>query len=88
MNKNEFVKKLSFELNLSQNLCNKIIKKQYEILRRELITGGEVNFKNLGRVFVSVKREKILKINNKEYLIPQKSEPKIKLYKNFKNIVK
>ena len=88
MNKNEFVRELSFELNLPQNLCLKIVKKQYEILRRELLIGKQIAFKNLGKVYVNVKKERILKVKNKEYLIPQKSEPKVKLYKNFKNIVK
>lgn len=88
MNKNDFVRILSLELNLPRNFCKNILNKQLSIIKQELVTGGDIVFKNLGRVFVDVKRERILKINNKEYLIPQRNETKIKLFKGFKNIVK
>ena len=88
MNKSEFVKKLSLELNLPIRFCKDFVNREFLIVKRELNVGGEVNFKNLGRLFVETKKERILKINSKEYLLPQKNEPKIKLYRSFKNIVK
>ena len=88
MNKNEFVKELSEKLNLPIKFCKNLLNLEFDIVKRQLNTGGEICFKNLGRVFVGVKRERILKVNKKEYLIPQKNETKIKLFKSFKNIVK
>lgn len=88
MNKNEFIKSLSLELNLPIRLCRKVLNTQFNIVKRELNTGGELNFKEVGRLFVNIKKERVLKINNKQYLLPQKNEPKIRLYKSFKNIVK
>ena len=88
MNKNEFIKCISLQINLPIRVCRNFLKAQFNIIKRELNTGGELNFKNIGRLFVNVKKERILKINNKNYLLPQKNEPKIKLYRGFKNIVK
>ena len=88
MNKTEFVKELSLELDLPITFCEKLLEKEFLIIKKQLNTGGEIVFKNLGRLFVNVKSERILKINNKEYLIPQKNETRIKLFKGFKNIVK
>ena len=88
MNKNEFIKNLSLEINMPIRFCRGLLNKQFDIIKRELNTGGYINFKDIGKLFVNIKRERILKINNRTYLIPQKNEPKVKLYKSFKNIVK
>ena len=88
MNKKEFVKELSFQLNMPISFCNNILNKELSIIKKELLTGNIIVFKNLGKIFVNTRRERVLKLNKKEYLLPQKNETKIKLFKDFKNIVK
>ena len=88
MNKCEFLRRLSLETGLSVNMCSQVLKSGVEIVKSELNTGGEVVFRDFGRIFAITRGERFFRIDKREFLVPARIETKIKLFRGFKNIVK
>ena len=89
MNKNEFVNKLSLVSNVSKAKCNEILDNIYSIICESLKRNEEVNFKGFCKFYVKQRNERIISGFLKEKkLISNKNEPKVRLSKNFKNIIR
>ena len=90
MNKNEFIKKLSYICNLSNKQCYLILNNAYKLLCDSLKIGETITFKGFGKFYIKTTKERVVKnvFTKSLSFLGQKNVVSFKISSTLKNIVK
>ena len=90
MNKCEFVDIVAKKTCLDKNQVEDMLKVSFDVICKTLRQNEEVCFRGFGKFFVKTSGERVCYNNfcNKKVLVAGKNTPHLKIFKNFKEIIK